>query len=86
MISAEAIAKSLGGKRLNDGSWMARCPAHDDHDPSLHATDDKGGGLLVHCFAGCSQPAVIDALRRLGLWPSTGLDRRPSRRVQWRRP
>jgi hypothetical protein len=25
--------------------------------------------LLVHCFAGCEQGAVIDALRSVGVWP-----------------
>jgi hypothetical protein len=27
------------------------------------------GRVLVHCFAGCGQRSVIDALKRVGLWP-----------------
>jgi len=43
------------------------CPAHDDAHPSLSltVTDDT---VLLHCWAGCSQDAVIAALRRRGLW------------------
>src|SRR6188472_3766545 len=71
MITAENIAKALGGHKTG-GGWLARCPAHDDTTPSLSislASDDK---LLVHCFAGCDQPEVIDALRDRGLWPTRG--------------
>jgi hypothetical protein len=47
---------------------VARCPAHQDGHPSLSIAE-QGDRILVHCFAGCSQEAVIDALRALGLWP-----------------
>jgi putative DNA primase/helicase len=50
---------------------MACCPAHDDKNPSL-AVDDSASGLLVKCFAGCDQGAVIDALKARGLWPGNG--------------
>lgn len=54
--------KKLGGNR-----YIACCPAHDDRNPSLSITqgEDK---LLVHCFAGCTQAEVMDALIKLGLW------------------
>ncbi len=45
----------------------AHCPAHDDRDPSL-SVDARGEKILVHCHAGCSQRAVIEALRTRGLW------------------
>lgn len=50
------------------------CPAHTDETPSLSVTE-LGGRVLVRCHAGCSQEAVIAALRAKGLWPesSTGL-------------
>ena len=42
MISAEAIAKTLGGRKVGSG-WMARCPAHDDREPSLYiSAGDEG--------------------------------------------
>lgn len=62
-MTAETIITALAGQR-----GMALCPAHDDHNPSLSVAE-KDGKLLVKCFAGCEQSAVIDALREKGLWP-----------------
>lgn len=70
MTTAEDIAGALGGKRSGSG-WIARCPAHDDQNPSLSLSDGESG-LLWHCFGGCSQEAVADALRQRGLLPSPG--------------
>jgi hypothetical protein len=53
------------------GQGLTHCAAHDDANPSLNV-DMKDGLPLVHCFAGCTQEAVIDALRKLGLWPGGG--------------
>jgi putative DNA primase/helicase len=66
-MTAAEIAKRLCGKRLKSGNWMAKCPAHDDRTPSLSITD-ADGRVLVHCYAGCEQNAVIAALTALGLW------------------
>lgn len=65
----EAIAINLQGKKQSDGSWMVLCPAHADKNPSLHITD-AGEKILVNCMAGCSQSAVIEALKARNLWPS----------------
>lgn len=64
--SAEAIAEALGGRRVGS-RWLAPCVAHQDGRPSF-AIDERHGKVLVHCYAGCSQEAVIDALRARGLW------------------
>jgi hypothetical protein len=72
-VSAKAawdIGKALGGRQLRAGQWVARCPAHPDRTPSLSITDGKNGVILTHCHAGCSQAAVIAALRQLDLWPA----------------
>lgn len=66
-MTAEAIAQALGGRRCGRG-WLARCPAHQDRSPSL-SISERGGKVLVHCFAGCGQDAVLEALRARGLWP-----------------
>ena len=42
MASAETIAKGLGGRKAG-GGWMARCPAHDDREPSLSMRDADDG-------------------------------------------
>jgi hypothetical protein len=72
-MEAAQIAQSLKGRRDGRNSWKAKCPAHDDHDPSLHISVGHDGRTLVHCFTGCSQKAVIDALKDRGLWnPGAG--------------
>jgi hypothetical protein len=67
MITAESIAKALGGRKAGV-SWIARCPAHDDQKPSLSIRDADDGMVLVRCHAGCDQERVIAALRLRGLW------------------
>jgi putative DNA primase/helicase len=57
---------------------MCRCPAHDDRNPSLSVSDTDDGRLLVHCFAGCPQDRVIDALKARGLWPASSAGQRPA--------
>src|SRR5581483_12003674 len=66
-MSAEAIAKTLGGRKAG-ATWMAHCPAHDDREPSLAITDTRDGKVLVRCHAGCDQRDVIAALRARGVW------------------
>lgn len=66
-MPAETIAKSLGGRKTGTG-WMARCPAHDDNNPSLSIRVADGDKVLVHCHAGCPQGRIIEALRERGLW------------------
>jgi DNA primase len=46
---------------------MAKCPAHDDNNPSL-SVREVDGKVLLHCHAGCAQRDVIDALKARGLW------------------
>jgi hypothetical protein len=60
-MTAETIAKALGGRKVGQG-WTARCPAHDDREPSL-SIRDADGKVLVRCHAGCDQRDVIAALR-----------------------
>jgi DNA primase len=67
-MTAEAVAKALGGRKTG-AAWMARCPAHDDRAPSLSIADARDGKVLVRCHAGCDQRDVIAALRARGVWP-----------------
>jgi hypothetical protein len=70
-MTAEAIAKALGGRKASCG-WIARCPAHDDRTPSLSIRYAEDNKVLVHCHAGCDQERVIAALRARGLWAENG--------------
>ncbi len=44
------------------GQYQAKCPAHDDHTPSLSIKEAEDGRLLIHCFAGCTFPDILTAL------------------------
>lgn len=54
-----------------DGTWRGRkgmccCPAHNDRTPSLSVTLGRQA-ILFHCFAGCSNDAVLAALSHTGV-------------------
>ena len=72
MTAREIIAALKGRWHGQYGS--ARCPAHDDINPSLAIKDAPDGGITVHCFAGCDWRDVKDTLRRDGLLPERGAD------------
>ena len=76
-MNAETIAKALGGRKAG-GGWMARCPSHDDREPSLAIRDADDCKVLVRCHAGCEQEQVIATLRSRGLWDEKA-HRRPTR-------
>src|SRR6187551_607004 len=64
---AREIVDSLGGEwRRSKG--MCRCPAHEDRTPSLSVSLGRHA-ILLHCFAGCTNEAVIAALARHGVRP-----------------
>ena len=66
-MSAAELVKALGGS-----NGMARCPAHDDCNPSLAVSEGRNGQVLIHCHAGCEQAVVIKVLKSRGLWPDYG--------------
>lgn len=65
-MTAESIVRALEARRSGSG-WMAKCPAHNDNNPSL-SIRDVDGKVLLHCHAGCSQSDVIGVLEARGLW------------------
>jgi putative DNA primase/helicase len=67
-LTAESIAHQLSGRKAGD-SWLAKCPAHEDRNPSL-AIRQAGDKVLVCCHAGCRNGDVIAALKDLGVWES----------------
>ncbi|MCE9523598.1 MAG: toprim domain-containing protein [Alphaproteobacteria bacterium] len=66
MIETRALIAGLGGK-WHGRYGMARCPAHDDREPSFSVRHMHDGPAL-HCFAGCSFKDVVHELKRRGLW------------------
>jgi putative DNA primase/helicase len=71
-VTIDSMARALEGHRSGP-AWMAKCPAHDDHNPSL-SIREADGKVLFHCHAGCSQRDVIAALKARGLWESSQRD------------
>ena len=70
-MNAQEITKALGG-RWHGAYGMARCPAHDDRDPSLSVRDGVDGEPVFHCFAGCDWRNIKDVLRAKGILPERG--------------
>ena len=62
---ARKIVETLGGS-WGGARGMCCCPAHADRTPSLSVTLGKRA-VLFHCFAGCSNAAVIEALGSNGI-------------------
>ncbi|MDQ2696570.1 MAG: toprim domain-containing protein [Pseudomonadota bacterium] len=85
--SIESLAQALGAKHHGNSRYSARCPAHEDRNPSLSISLNGEGKILFHCHAGCEQQAVIDALKARGLWDvnSKKVNRDPlvRMRVEW---
>lgn len=69
MTNIENLATALNGRPKPGGGFLAQCPAHDDRHPSLSIDVGDSGTLLLKCFSGCPQEAVIDALKIKDLWP-----------------
>jgi hypothetical protein len=66
MTPAESLTRRIGGRWY--GSYgAARCPAHDDRDPSLSIRDGERS-VLFKCHAGCDSRDIIAALQRNGRW------------------
>ena len=61
MNRAVAVAESLQARRVGSGRWMARCPRTRPIKASLSVREGREGRLLMHCFAGCTLPAVLEA-------------------------
>ncbi len=76
MIEAETLTKALGG-RWSGSQGTAKCPAHDDSNPSLSIRVGDNGRPLLHCFCGCPSQRVVDALIHRGLWEGKAGDYQP---------
>lgn len=52
--------KSTGGK--GQRQWVARCPAHDDREPSMSISEGHNGKVLMSCHRGCEFNEILSAL------------------------
>jgi len=63
-MRAKDILQRLDKVRGISPNWSARCPAHDDKNPSLSIKETQDGTVLLHCHARC---ATEDVVSKLGL-------------------
>lgn len=75
MTPAEKLLPRLDKvSQVVPGQWKARCPAHDDKNPSVQITEINDGTLLVKCWAGCTATEIVTAigLEMRDLFPNCG--------------
>ncbi len=66
IVSAHNLIQALGG-RWHGSYGTAKCPTHDDREPSLSIRDGVDGEPVFNCFAGCDWRDIKDTLRARGL-------------------
>lgn len=77
MRPVERVIEAVDGYEERANGFWCVCPAHDDHEPSLHVEESEDGKVLFVCRAGCKQAAVLAALEHRGvrkrdLFPGNG--------------
>lgn len=81
----EVVLPRLTGIRKTADGYMARCPAHDDKDPSLSVKAGDTQPVVFNCFGNCATEDILAALdltwadvsaaqeeRRTGEWTPAG--------------
>jgi 5S rRNA maturation endonuclease (ribonuclease M5)/energy-coupling factor transporter ATP-binding protein EcfA2 len=53
-------------KETGHDQWLASCPSHEDDTPSLSIAD-RGGKILLYCFAGCDYERIVESLEGVGV-------------------
>jgi DNA primase len=56
------LSRLDGVRRINDSRYIAKCPAHDDGDPSLSIRELPDSRILIRCFAGCGALDVLESV------------------------
>lgn len=82
-MSADLLLSHLERPRQTGrGTWVAKCPAHDDRRPSMSVREVEDGRVLVHCFAGCTVEEIVGAvgLTLDALFPPKPIERAPALR------
>jgi len=68
----EDVLSRVQKAKRTAGGYVACCPAHEDHRPSLSITAVDDETVLVNCHAGCTFEAVAAALNLPTTKPRTG--------------
>lgn len=60
-MNVREVLQRFPDARQSGSGWSARCPAHEDRNPSLSINEGDDGRVLLHCHSGCSPDAVVRA-------------------------
>ena len=63
-MTPSEVAHHFNARRVGDGRWITKCPAHEDRSPSLSIRSTNDGRTLLHCFGGCR---IVDILLAAGI-------------------
>jgi hypothetical protein len=61
-VNVDEILGQLERVHKTGRGWSARCPAHEDRNPSLSIAEGDDGRILLRCFAGCPTDRVCGSL------------------------
>lgn len=53
MTPIDRVLERITAKKVSNDQWTARCPAHDDRNPSLSISVGDDGRVLLYCHRGC---------------------------------
>ena len=73
MNAAQQLTQNLGG-HWHGSYGTAKCPVHDDREPSLSIRPGETD-IVVKCFAGCRSSTIVEVLKRKHLWPDSAIPR-----------
>jgi AAA domain len=59
-VTFEAICQRFDARQIGS-KMMAKCPAHDDKNPSLSIDEGSEGKILLKCWGGCKLEEVLRA-------------------------
>ncbi|NOT01035.1 MAG: hypothetical protein HOP29_10445 [Phycisphaerales bacterium] len=58
-----ALERTAGHKPIREGAgWSARCPSHEDTNPSLSVGVGDNGAVVLCCHAGCPSESITSAI------------------------
>ena len=55
----QVVLSRLEGVSRSGNAHSARCPVHDDHEPSLRVFLNKDGSVRFFCHAGCTHESIV---------------------------
>lgn len=58
----QEVLGKVGSYTGTGDQYSARCPAHDDKNPSLSIGVGQDGRVLLHCHRGCTVESIVSAL------------------------